>query len=121
MEKKIQKVLRTEKPWGHELLWLDTDKVIAKILVIKKNQRLSLQYHKVKSEVMVLSRGSVILVLEGEEIVMLPECSYHIGPGMVHRLVAYEDSEVVEVSMHLSVQKLEKDDIVRLEDDYGRI
>jgi len=114
MEQKIKKAIRTEKPWGYELLWADTDKFIAKILVIKKDHRLSLQYHKVKSEIMTLSRGKVVLELNGQSIPMLLGYSYHIEPEVEHRLMAFEDSEIIEVSTP------QKDDTIRLKDDYGR-
>ena len=115
MGKKIRKAVRTEKPWGYELLWWSTNKFISKILVIKKNQRLSRQYHKIKDEVITLGKGRVFLVLKEEKIEMLPGYSYHIKHGMVHRLIAVEDSEVIEISTP------EKNDTVRLYDDYGRV
>ena len=41
---------RVEKPWGHELIWAETDRYAGKVLVIETGRRLSLQYHERKDE-----------------------------------------------------------------------
>jgi mannose-6-phosphate isomerase len=45
---------------------------------------------------------------------LVPDCSYHIEPMTIHRLEATEDTTLVEVSTP------EAEDVVRVEDDYGR-
>ena len=110
---------RVEKPWGHEEIWAKTDRYVGKILHIEAGHSLSLQYHKVKEETIRLQSGKLALeVQEPEEqrrtIEMLPGDSYHVRPGTIHRMTAVETCDVFEVSTP------ELDDVVRLEDRYGR-
>ena len=112
-------MLRTEKPWGYELIWAKTDKYVGKILHIRKGHKLSLQYHRVKEETILLNSGKMNLVFESnsgvlEEITLNPGESHHIPVGRKHRMIALEDCDVMEVSTP------ELDDVVRLEDGYGR-
>jgi mannose-6-phosphate isomerase-like protein (cupin superfamily) len=108
-----------DKPWGHELIWANTDRYVGKILHIKKGHSLSLQYHQKKDETIMLLVGRMELVhyRDGEEpkvTVLEPRQPFHIGPQLRHRMTAVEDCDVVEVST------AELDDVVRLDDNYGR-
>jgi mannose-6-phosphate isomerase len=108
-----------EKPWGHELIWAQTDRYVGKILHIKAGEALSLQYHRVKDETIMLLSGRMKLELfaEGEEprfVELAPREPVHITPNLRHRMIAIEDTDVLEVST------TELDDVVRLEDRYGR-
>ncbi len=110
---------RVEKPWGHEDIWARTDRYAGKILSIRKGHRLSLQLHERKDESIYVLTGVLRLTLENEagqlEVVDLaPGEHRHIAPGRRHRFEAVEDCDLVEVSSP------ELDDVVRLEDDYGR-
>lgn len=107
------------KPWGHELIWARTERYVGKILHIRAGEALSLQYHRVKDETIMLLSGRMTLVYfaEGEEPhqrELVPREPFHITPGLRHRMIAIEDCDVVEVSTP------ELDDVVRLEDRYGR-
>ena len=107
------------KPWGHELIWAKTDRYVGKILHVKAGEALSLQYHRVKDEtVMVLSgRLRFEFFAEGEapsSRELAPREPFHVTPGLRHRMIAVEDTDVLEVST------TELDDVVRLEDRYGR-
>lgn len=110
---------RVEKPWGHELIWAHTDKYVGKVLVIEAGRRLSLQRHLVKDESILVSSGRLRLHLEDDEGTLVVE---ELGPGehrrvetgRVHRYEAIERCELIEVSTP------ELDDVVRLEDDFGR-
>ena len=109
---------KIEKPWGYELLFAHTDAYVGKILHLEVGHRLSLQYHRVKDETLYLIRGLLELeVEEGERMVrleMTPGDCRHIPPGAKHRMRAIQNCDIFEVSTpHL-------DDVVRLEDDYGR-
>lgn len=111
--------LRIPKPWGYELRWAWSRHYAAKILHLRAGHRLSLQYHRVKEESLLVLCGRLTLELEGPAGSMLhvqaaPGQAFHIAPGRKHRLAALEDSDVLEVSTP------ELDDLVRLEDDYGR-
>ncbi len=110
---------RVEKPWGHELIWAHTDRYVGKILVIEAGKRLSLQRHLVKDESILVSAGRLRLTLEDEAGVVRveelgPGDARHVRTGRIHRYEAIERCELVEVSTP------ELDDVVRLEDDFGR-
>jgi mannose-6-phosphate isomerase-like protein (cupin superfamily) len=107
------------KPWGHELIWARTERYVGKILHIKAGEALSLQYHRVKDETIMLLSGRMNLVYfaDGEpprQRELVPREPFHITPGLRHRMIAVEDTDVLEVST------TELDDVVRLEDRYGR-
>jgi mannose-6-phosphate isomerase-like protein (cupin superfamily) len=109
---------RIEKPWGHEIPFAATEKYIGKILFIKKGHRLSLQYHKQKDETFYCLKGRASLIIENGNMTsvlpVVPDCSYHVKPMTIHRIEAIEDTTLVEVSTP------EAEDVVRVEDDYGR-
>jgi mannose-6-phosphate isomerase-like protein (cupin superfamily) len=110
---------RIEKPWGYELIWAHTDRYVGKLLVVETGKRLSLQLHRVKDETIYVAAGKLRLHLENDdgEIVthdMGPGEHSHIPVGRRHRFEAIERVEILEVSTP------ELDDVVRVEDDYGR-
>ncbi len=111
-------IQRVEKPWGYELIWARTDRYVGKLLHIRIGQKLSLQYHHRKDETIYLQSGRLILVVdEGNGLVeteMKPGESCHIPPLTKHRMIAVTDCDILEVSTP------ELDDVVRLEDSYGR-
>ncbi len=109
-----------EKPWGHELIWAETPHYVGKILHIKAGEALSLQYHRVKDEtIMVLSgRMQLVYFVDGEppkSRELGPRESFHVTPELRHSYIALEDTDLLEVST------TELDDVVRLEDRYGRV
>ena len=108
-----------DKPWGHELIWAHTERYVGKILHIKKGEALSLQYHRQKDETVMVLTGKLEFehYVEGEppqKTVLEPRRPFHVTPGLRHRMIALEDTDVIEVST------TELDDVVRLEDRYGR-
>ena len=110
---------RIEKPWGWELIWAETDQYVGKLLFVRGGESLSLQYHERKDESWLVREGRARLELgdvggELEELEIGPGDAFRWRPRTVHRLSAIEDTLVVEVSTpHL-------DDVVRVEDRYGR-
>ncbi len=110
---------RVDKPWGHELVWARTERYVGKILHVKAGHILSLQYHNHKDETMHVLRGELVLRTRVDgELVARPFRageSVHIPAGLVHQIEAVQDSDVLEAST------AELDDLVRLEDRYGRI
>lgn len=110
---------RVDKPWGHELVWAETDRYAGKILVIETGRRISLQYHRRKVESILVVAGRMRLELAGDDGVVRTE---ELGPGegrlipvgRTHRYGAIERVELIEVSSP------ELDDVVRVEDDFGR-
>src|SRR6185436_16859673 len=114
----IEKGRVVDKPWGYELIWAHTDRYVGKVLHIKKGESLSYQYHVVKDETIRLLTGLLEMDIEtdGErgQLRLTPGQCLHITPGMKHRMIALEDCDVLEVSTP------ELNDVVRLEDRYGR-
>jgi len=115
----IEKGRIVEKPWGYEIIWAHTPRYVGKILHINKAESLSYQYHRVKDETVRLLSGALAMDVEidGERrrLELSPGEGLHIVPGMKHRMTALEDCDVLEVSTP------ELDDVVRLEDRYGRV
>jgi mannose-6-phosphate isomerase len=109
---------RVEKPWGYELVWARTDRYVGKILHVKAGHVLSLQYHNRKDETMHVLSGELILRTQGDkELVARPFKAgetVHVPPKLIHQIEAIVDSDVLEASTP------ELDDLVRLQDRYGR-
>jgi mannose-6-phosphate isomerase len=120
MNKTAFEARRVDKPWGYELIWALTDRYCGKLLFVRAGHALSLQYHEVKDESWYVHDGRARLELgavDGAERrvqEILPGDCFRFPPGTVHRVQALEDTVIFEVSTP------ELDDVVRLEDDYGR-
>ena len=110
---------RVEKPWGWELHWAQSEIYVGKVLLVRTGQSLSLQYHEVKDESWYVQSGRAKLELglvggPLEELEIGPGDCFRYRPGTVHRVTAIEEITILEVSTpHL-------DDVVRLQDAYGR-
>ena len=111
---------RVDKPWGWELIWAETDRYVGKVLFVRAGESLSLQFHRVKDEAWFVQSGRAKLELGdtgdavlNEEVVAAP-AYFHFAAGTVHRVTAVEDTTIIEVSTP------QLDDVVRLEDKYGR-
>jgi mannose-6-phosphate isomerase len=111
---------RVDKPWGYELIWALTDRYCGKVIHVRAGEQLSLQFHRVKDEAWLVYEGKAELELApaGDALpaseVVGPGAAFHFVPGTVHRVRALEDTTILEVSTP------ELDDVVRLEDRYGR-
>ena len=111
---------RVEKPWGYELIWAETEHYVGKVLFVKAGESLSLQFHRAKDESWLVEEGRAKVELGSagdpvlsEEIVG-PGACFRLRPGTVHRVSALEDTRILEVSTP------DLEDVVRLEDRYGR-
>jgi mannose-6-phosphate isomerase len=113
-------VKKVEKPWGHELIWALSETYCGKVLFVKAGASLSLQFHNEKDESWLVQSGRARLELGDagqrllHEEVIGPGAAFRYRPGTVHRVTAIEDTTIIEVSTP------QLDDIVRLEDRYGR-
>jgi len=108
-----------QKPWGHETIWAHTDRYVGKILHINAGEALSVQYHERKDETVYLLSGELTywVKLDGDELQdmrLKVGDAFRITPGTVHYMQAVTDCDVLEASTP------ELDDVVRLEDRYGR-
>jgi mannose-6-phosphate isomerase len=111
-------VTRVDKPWGYELHWARTDRYVGKVIHVNAGHALSLQYHNVKDETILLWSGRLEFEItrdgETSTFEMTPGERIHVAPKTVHRMTAVVDCDIIEVSTP------ELDDVVRLEDRYGR-
>jgi mannose-6-phosphate isomerase len=111
---------RVDKPWGHELIWSETDAYVGKLLFVRAGESLSLQFHREKDESWLVhsGRAKVELGSAGDPLlsaeVVGAGAAFRFPPGTVHRVTAIEDTTIIEVST------AQLDDVVRLEDQYGR-
>lgn len=109
---------RIDKPWGYELIWAETRAYVGKLLYINAGHALSRQYHNVKEETLMVLSGALEVELgQGDTLqkkTLTPREVLHVTPGTIHRFSAQVDTELVEVST------TELNDVVRLEDLYGR-
>ena len=113
-------VRRVEKPWGYELIWALSETYCGKVLFVKAGAALSLQFHNEKDESWLVQSGRAKVELGDvgqavlNEEVVSTGAAFRYRPGTVHRVTAIEDTTILEVSTpHI-------DDVVRLEDRYGR-
>jgi len=111
-------VITVPKPWGHETIWAHTDRYVGKILHINAGHSLSVQYHNRKDETVHLLNGELIyrvkLGQELEDMRLTRGQSFRITPGTVHQMEAITDCDILEAST------AELEDVVRLQDRYGR-
>jgi mannose-6-phosphate isomerase len=110
---------RVDKPWGHEMIWAHTDRYVGKLLTIETGKRLSLQHHEVKDEWIHVLSGRLRLFLQDDsgEVVtreLRAGEGAHVGVRRIHRYEAIETCTLIEVSTP------ELNDVVRIEDDFGR-
>ena len=120
----MSELTRVEKPWGYELHWAKTDRYVGKLIHVNAGHALSLQYHNQKDETIFLWAGRMLFeIAEGYEGTaggpltsreMKPGEAVHVTPKTVHRMTAITDCDIFEVSTP------ELQDVVRLEDRYGR-
>lgn len=108
-----------EKPWGREIWLALTDAYCFKRIEIKAGHKTSLQYHNQKEETNYLDAGSAVFHTVGEDGKLFGtevEAGFfvHLPPGVVHAFEAKTDIVLMEAST------IHVDDVVRLDDDYGR-
>ncbi len=112
-------IRRVPKPWGEEIIFAHTDRYAGKVLKVRKGESLSFQYHVRKDETIYLHEGSLRLLLEidgrMEERILAPGAAERLPPGTRHRMEALTDCTLFEVSTP------ELDDVIRLQDRYGRV
>lgn len=120
-QSQVIKTVKIDKPWGHEIIWADNREAgyISKILFIEAGKKTSKQFHKLKEETISVLSGTLKLIIlkdNNEYIYFLKRGeSFNIKPNLVHRFYAeYSDVELLETSTYYP------EDVVRLEDEYGR-
>lgn len=96
-----------EKGWGYELWIVNNDLYCGKILHLYAGKKFSWHYHKDKDETFYVRNGRVKLLYgrdedinKANELVLGPDDSFHVSPGLIHQLIALEDTDVFEFSTH---------------------
>lgn len=116
---KHRPITKVDKPWGYELIFAHTERYVGKILHVNQGESLSLQYHEMKDETLYVVEGELKLTIECDgdrrELALRKGEAFHIPPRLIHRMFAVVDTDVAEVSTP------ELQDVVRLEDRYGRV
>ena len=112
-------VKRIEKPWGFELVFAETERYCGKVIFVNAGEELSLQFHRSKDETIFVQSGRAEFEIGDpggtlDVEVVAPGRAFHLAAGTVHRVRAIEDTVLLEVSTP------ETEDVVRLEDRYGR-
>lgn len=112
-------VKKIDKPWGYELVFAATDRYCGKVIFVRAGEQLSLQFHRSKDETIYVQSGRAEFEIGDpggplDVEVVAPGRAFHLKAGTVHRIHALEDTVLLEVSTP------ETEDVVRLEDRYGR-
>lgn len=111
----------TEKPWGYEELIASIDQpTTVKIMGIEPDARNSLHYHKNKDEIVYCISGAGILQRNTELLKLIPGAFYRVERTVAHRIKAFSTGVDKLKVFEISIGKYDKDDIYRMEDDYGR-
>lgn len=105
------------RPWGKFLQFTKDEPSTVKILTINPGEAFSLQYHKHREEFWFVLAGNGIIQIGDEKHEIVPNAHFRILPNTPHRISA--GSEAVSV-LEISTGNFDEEDIVRLEDRYGR-
>jgi len=108
-----------DRPWGSWHVVEEGDGYKVKRIVVKPHHRLSYQTHEHRSEHWVVVRGTATCLIEDETVVVEAGQSVDVGVKHAHRIANHHDVELVIIEIQRGPY-LGEDDIVRLQDDYGR-
>lgn len=106
---------RIEKPWGYEEILESNPMYTVKRLLMKKGCQCSYQYHEKKRETVLGLEGNLVIVLENGEITLKPGEHFTLAPMTKHRMKAVDRD-----CLYLECSTSELDDVIRIQDDYGR-
>lgn len=108
-----------DRPWGRWEEYLNEPGYRVKRILVHPGGRLSLQKHLHRSEHWVIAAGRGVFTLDGETRSVQTGDAAFIPAGGVHRIE--NDGDVPLVIIETQLGRCEEEDIVRLEDDYGRV
>ena len=108
-----------KRPWGnYHVIAKNTGYQIKEIIVLK-NSKLSLQKHKSRSEFWQIVKGKSKITIEAKEYYLKEKEHIYIPKNSIHRIENIGNEELIFIEIQLG-EDLKEDDIIRLEDDYGR-
>ena len=111
---------KVDKPWGYEIWYAYNNRYAGKLLHVEAGSKLSRQYHRNKHETWLVIKGKIFATVGSDngsdkKIQMNEGDWVELPPGTIHRIEALLDSDIIEWSSP------ELDDLIRLEDEYGRL
>jgi len=118
---KLNELIRLEEcPWGGYMVLLDDEKYKVKKLIINPKKRFSLQYHNKRNETWTIVKGKLKITVDKYEKIYSYGNTIFVPIGTLHRIenIGDEVAEVIEVQ---TGTYFGEDDIVRIEDDFGRV
>ncbi len=110
---------KEKRPWGSFENLLDEEYCKVKRIIVKPNQRLSYQFHYKRTEHWVIVQGDAIVTLDDEEYLFTEGMVVEIPVKTKHRVRNAFDKDLIFIETQTGTY-FGEDDIVRLEDDYGR-
>jgi mannose-6-phosphate isomerase-like protein (cupin superfamily) len=108
------------RPWGRFSVVWSGPELTVKLLEVDPSQALSLQFHDKRSESWVLLEDAphARFVINGRSLTPIPEVRYDVGIRIAHRIV--NDGPVVARILEIIQGEYDEQDIVRINDRYGR-
>jgi|GEM_PF-874559 len=119
LNKQVKLEFSDIRPWGFYEILLDTDYTKVKQITVNPGQKLSYQYHEKRKEYWTIVKGSATIILDDEKVFRNQGESIHIPLGSKHRIINESDEILVFIEVQTG-ESFDEDDIIRLEDDYGR-
>ena len=117
--KSFGKKFSSARPWGRYKVLEGGEHWKVKRIVVKPGQRLSYQKHLKRKEHWLVVQGEGVVVLDGKEIRLKAGEAINIPRGSAHRISNPKDIPLVFIEIQQG-DYFGEDDIIRLEDDYGR-
>jgi mannose-6-phosphate isomerase len=112
------KIYSESRPWGRFEKFHENKFCTVKLIYVNANSRLSLQYHKKRSEFWKVIKGTAMVEIDKKRIVLGEGETITIPRQAKHRVLALESECII---LEISYGRFDENDIVRLEDDYHRV
>ena len=111
--------MKDTRPWGSWEILAETPGYKVKRIIVLPGKRLSYQRHAKRREIWTVAEGAGMATVEGRPMELCAGQTIEIPVGAAHRMANTGTSELVFIEVQLG-SYFGEDDIVRLEDDYGR-
>jgi mannose-6-phosphate isomerase len=112
------KIYSESRPWGKFEKFHENKSCTVKLIYVNANSRLSLQYHKKRSEFWKIVKGTAMVELDGKNVTLQEGETITIPRQAKHRVLALETDCII---LEIAYGKFDENDIVRLDDDYDRV
>jgi mannose-6-phosphate isomerase len=112
------KIYSENRPWGKFEKFHENKACTVKLIYVNANSRLSLQYHKKRSEFWKVIKGTAMVEIDERTVTLQEGETITIPRQTKHRVLALENDCII---LEIAYGKFDENDIVRLEDDYHRV